>query len=47
MKPFEQIASKIDSELHHNLPRKWKKIGDIVILDLSKIENEKGKITLT
>ena len=44
MKPFEQIASKIDSELHHNLPRKWKKIGDIVILDLSKIENEKEKI---
>ena len=44
MKPFEQIASKIDSELHHNLPRKWKKIGDIVILDLSKIENGKEKI---
>ena len=44
MKPFEQIASKIDSELRHNLPRKWKKIGDIVILDLSKIENEKEKI---
>ena len=44
MNPFEQIASKIDSELHHNLPRKWKKIGDILILDLSKIENEKEKI---
>ena len=44
MKPFEQIASKIDSELHHYLPRKWKKIGDIVIVDLSKIENEKEKI---
>ena len=44
MKPFEQIASRIDSELHHYLPRKWKKIGDIVILDLSKIENEKEKI---
>ncbi len=44
MKPFEQIASKIDSELHHYLPRKWKKIGDIVILDLSKIENGKEKI---
>ena len=44
MNPFEQIASKIDSELHHNLPRKWKRIGDIVILDLSKIENEKEKI---
>ena len=44
MKPFEQIASKIDSELHHYLPRKWKKIGDIVILDLSKTENEKEKI---
>ena len=44
MKPFEQIVSKIDSKLYHNLPRKWKKIGDIVILDLSKIENEKEKI---
>ena len=44
MKPFEQIASKIDSELHHNLPRKWKKIGDIVILDLSNIENEKENV---
>ena len=44
MKPFEEIASKIDSELHHNLPRKWKKVGDIVILDLSKIENEKENI---
>ena len=34
MKPFEQITSKINSELHHKLPRKWKKIGNIGILDL-------------
>ncbi len=44
MKPFEQITSKIDSELHNNLPRKWKKIGDIVILDLSNIKKEKENI---
>tara|TARA_Y100001960_G_C14607211_1_gene793870 strand:- start:255 stop:1100 length:846 start_codon:yes stop_codon:yes gene_type:complete len=40
MKPFEHISSKIVSELHPNLPKKWKKIGDIVILDLANIDKE-------
>ena len=41
MKPFEKISSQIDKELEQDLPRKWKKIGDILILDLSKIDKEK------
>ena len=40
MKPFQQISSKIVSELHPKLPKKWKKIGDIVILDLANIDKE-------
>ena len=43
MKPFEQITSKINSELHHKLPRKWKKIGNIGILDLSNIDTKERK----
>ena len=41
MKPFEKISSQIDTELEQDLPKKWKKIGDIIILDLSKIDKEK------
>ncbi len=41
MKPFEKISSQIDKELEQDLPKKWKKIGDIIILDLSKIDKEK------
>ena len=41
MKPFEKISSQIDKGLEQDLPRKWKKIGDIIILDLSKIDKEK------
>ena len=48
MKPFEKISSQIDKELEQDLPRKWKKIGDIIILDLSKIDKEKrNKIAQT
>ena len=43
MKPFEQISRKIGSELNHNLPKKWKKIGDIIILDLANIDKEERK----
>ena len=41
MKPFEKISIQIDTELEQDLPKKWKKIGDIIILDLSKIDKEK------
>ena len=40
MKPFEKKSSQIDKELEQDLPRKWKKIGDIIILDLSKIDKD-------
>ena len=43
MKPFDKIADKIDKSLHDLLPRKWKKIGDIAIIDFSKIDKEKRK----
>ena len=43
MNPFEKISSQIDAELHNILPKKWKKIGDIIILDLSKIDIEKRR----
>ena len=43
MNPFEKISSQIDAELHNRLPKKWKKVGDIIILDLSKIDIEKRR----
>ena len=43
MNPFEKISSQIDAELHNILPKKWKKVGDIIILDLSKIDIEKRR----
>ena len=45
MNPFEKIISKVDSAFHTKLPRKWKKIGDIIILDLAKLDpKQKNKI---
>ena len=43
MKPFDKISSQIDTELEQDLPKKWKKIGDIIILDLSKLEKGQRK----
>ncbi len=43
MKPFDKIAAKVDISLHTKLPRKWKKIGDIVIIDFSTIEKTKQR----
>ena len=43
MNPFEKISSQIDAELHNILPKKWKKVGDIIILDLSEIDIEKRR----
>jgi len=48
MKPFEKIISEVDPILHPKLPKKWKKIGDIIILDLSKLDSiQKNKIAKT
>ena len=37
MNPFDKIKQQIDEDLHHKLPKKWKKIGDILIADFSLI----------
>ena len=45
MNPFEKIKRKIDVKIHDKLPKKWKKIGNIVILNLEGIsENKKRNI---
>ena len=33
MNPFDKIKKQINEDLHHKLPKKWKKIGDILIAD--------------
>ena len=38
MNPFDKIKQQIDEDLHHKLPKKWKKIGDILIADFSQID---------
>ena len=44
MNPFEKIISKVDSVLHTKLPKKWKKIGDIIILDLAELNPKQKNI---
>ena len=39
MKPFEEIKQHINKDLHDLLPKKWKKIGTILIADFSQINN--------
>ena len=39
MKPFEEIKLHINKELHDLLPKRWKKIGNILIADFSQIDN--------
>lgn len=40
MNPFERIKSKIRTELEDKLPKKWKKIGDILVADFYLVPNE-------
>jgi len=40
MNPFERIKSKIRTELEDLIPKKWKKIGNILIADFCLIANE-------
>ena len=37
MKPFDKIKEQINKDLHHKLPKKWKKIGNILVADFSQI----------
>ena len=45
MNPFERIKKEVDGKLHDKLPKKWKKIGEIIIADFSELtSNEKAKV---
>ena len=37
MNPFERIKSEVDGKLHDKIPKKWKKIGNIIIADYSEL----------
>ena len=37
MNPFDKIKEQINEDLHQKLPKKWKKIGNILIADFSLI----------
>ena len=46
MNPFERIKSEVDGKLHDKIPKKWKKIGNIIIADYSELNSaEKKQIT--
>ena len=40
MTPFEEIKKKVNKELHNKIPKKWKKIGDILIADFSILDKK-------
>ena len=40
MNPFDRIKEQIDEDLHHKLPKKWKKIGNILVADFSQIDKK-------
>ena len=40
MNPFEKIKHKVNKKLHNKIPKKWKKIGDILIADFSNLEKK-------
>ena len=37
MNPFETIKQNLNEDLHLKIPKKWKKIGDIAIIDFSEL----------
>ena len=37
MNPFETIKLNLKEDLHLKIPKKWKKIGDIAIIDFSEL----------
>ena len=41
MNPLENIKLRIEPNLHNKLPKKWKKIGKILVLDLGNVEGSK------
>ena len=44
MSPFERIKAKVRTELIDKIPRKWKKIGEVLIVDFDLVPNKDKKI---
>ena len=44
MSPFERIKAKVRTELVDKIPRKWKKIGEVLIVDFDLVPNKDKKI---
>ena len=44
MNPFERIKAKVRTELVDKIPRKWKKIGEVLIVDFDLVPNKDKKI---
>ena len=43
MNPLENIKVKVSTDLHDKLPKKWKKVGDIITIDFKNIDKDKKK----
>ena len=43
MKPLENIKLKVNSDLHDKLPTKWKKIGNVLIVDFENLAEDKKR----
>ena len=43
MKPLENIKLKVNSDLYDKLPTKWKKIGNVLIIDFENLAEDKKR----
>ena len=43
MKPIENIKLKVNPDLHDKLPTKWKKVGNVLIVDLENLADDKKR----
>ena len=43
MKPLENIKLRVNSDLHDKLPTKWKRIGNVLIIDLENLADDKKR----
>ena len=43
MKPLENIKLKVNPDLHGELPTKWKKIGNVLIVDFENLAEDKKR----
>jgi len=44
MKPLENIKLRVNPDLHDKLPTKWKKVGNVLIVDLENLADDKKRV---